>query len=302
MEQKRGALARIGITLLNLLSPGLGLLRLGRWRLAVVAYGVGLLVLIFMYAAPPMGFGIFASAILVGLAAYPISMVATWLHSREIGRPQPWYTQWYSIVGVMLLAFGISFLLTDEQQQRYRSFYTPAEGMAPTLPKGDRFIAYMRAPRELRRGDVLMIRAPDGNIYVKRLAALPGDRIAVSNGVVVLNGTPVPQRLVSTETIEVADGTEATLKLAEQLPEEATPHLVYDSGLYEFDNVAEQRVRTGHVFVLGDNRDHSADSRVPHDMFGVEQVPIADVEGWPLFYSFGSSRPMGESINRKDMK
>ena len=302
MEQKRGALARIGITLLNILAPGLGLLRLGRWGPAAIAYGLGLLALTFIYAAPPVGFAIFASAMLVGLAAYPISMVVTWLHSREIGNFRPWYARWYSIVGAMLLAFGISFLLTDERQQRYRSFYTPAEGMVPTLPKGDRFFAYMRAPRDLRRGQLLMVRAPDGSTYVKRLVGLPGDEISLTNGVVQINGRSVAQRAVGSETIKDHGGSAVVRRMSEQFPGETGVHEIYDQGRSAGDDFGPIRVRSGYVFVLGDNRDRSADSRFSHEEMGLGQVAIADILGWPLFHSFRSSRTMGQAINWEGTK
>jgi signal peptidase I len=300
--QKRGVLARVGVTLLNLLAPGVGLLRIGKWKLATAIYAVALLFLIFMNAGPAVGFGLFATAAALGLSTYPVSILGTWLMSSRIVAPRPWYADWYVIACAVLLSWAASYFLGDLERVKYRSFYTPAEGMAPTLPPGDRFFAYMRSPRNLRRGDLLMVRTSDGAIYIKRLAALPGDRIAMANGVVVLNGLPVSRRLVATEMLGSNSGTEVVRKQSEQFPGELTAHLVYDTGMSTFDTMAEQRVRPGHLFVLGDNRDHSADSRVPRAAFGLEQVPIADIKGWPLFHSFGSSRPMGTSINRKDMQ
>jgi len=302
VEQKRGALARIGIALLNVLAPGLGLLRVGRWKLAAAFYVVGLLLLILIFAAPPLGFDLFASAILLGLAAYPASMVVTWLLGRSMHLPRPWYGRWYSIMGALLLSFGVSYLFSDGAQARYRSFYTPAEAMAPSLPTGDRFFAYMRPPRELRRGDILLVRAPGGNTYVKRLAGLPEDQIAVTNGVVMVNGKVVVQQRVGTGTITDYDGRKVVQRMKEQFPGEAGSHEIYDDGDSTGDHFGPQRVRPGHVFLLGDNRDHAADSRFSVEEMGLEQLAVSDILGWPMYHSFGSSRPIGEAINRRDMR
>lgn len=74
----------------------------------------------------------------------------------------------------------------------YKIFYTPAESMAPTLLKNDRIAVSMRGVSAADRGDVIVFRTRGGSDYVKRVAALPGDRIAVVHGVVILNGHPIP--------------------------------------------------------------------------------------------------------------
>lgn len=302
MEQKRGTLARVGITLLNVPAPGLGLLRVGHWKLAAASYGVGLLLVILMFSAPPLSFVLFAAAIVLGLAAYPVSMATTWLLGRSIHPLLPWYARWYSIVGATLLSFGVNYLLSDESQVRYRSFFTPAEAMAPSLPTGDRILAYMRSPKELRRGDILLVRAPGGSIYVKRLTGLPGDEIAVTNGVVMINGKPVSQQRVGTGTITGYEGPKVVQRLREQFPGEAGSHEIYDDGDSMGDHFGPQRVQIGHVFLLGDNRDHAADSRFSIEEMGLEQLPVTDILGWPMYHSFGSSRPIGEAINRRNMR
>ena len=66
-----------------------------------------------------------------------------------------------------------------------------------------------------------------------------------------------------------------------------------------YDDTPEQRVAPGHIFLLGDNRDHSADSRVPIAEMGLEQVPVSAIRGQPLFYYWGSDNSrMGEPLNR----
>ena len=302
MEHSRGTLARIGITLLNLLAPGLGLLRLGRWQLAAAFYAVGALLLLMLFAGPPLAFGLFAGAVLLCLAAYPVSVAMTWFRGREVQLPRPWYSRWHAVIGVALLNFGANFLVSDETHARYRSFYVPSESMNPGLPTDDRFFAFMRLPQELRRGDILLVRAPGGATYVSRLAGLPGDEIAVSNGVFILNGKPVPQRFVGMSKISGYNGAGTVRRLQEQFPGEATTHEIYDDGVSMGDNFGPQRVEPGHVFLMGDNRDHAADSRFPAEEWGLEQRPVTDILGWPMYHSFGSSKPIGTVINRRDMQ
>jgi signal peptidase I len=298
--EHRGVLSRIGVSLLNLLAPGLGLLRLGRWKIAATAFVAALMFVTFIYSAPPVDFLVFAGVAIVGLAVYPCSIGATWYLSRSVDRPRRWFAQWYSVVAAMMLFLVVSYIVGDEP--RYHSFYAPAEGMSPTLPSGDRFFAYMRMPRELRRGDVLLVRAPDGSTYVKRLAALPGDEIAVTDEKVSINGKPVTLQPMSTETVSDSAGTRTVRRLRERFPGESGSHDIYDDGDTIGDNFGPQRVRSDHIFLLGDNRDHSTDSRFSHEQFGLEQLPITDILGWPLFHSFGSSHRIGERISREDMK
>lgn len=191
------------------------------------------------------------------------------------------------VLAVPLFALGSGY---------YRHFYLPSENMAPTLVLNDRVLASMTGPGELRRGDIVLIAVND-QFYVKRVAALPGDRIAMQEGVVILNGRPVAQRFLHEEPYESSLGTRAR-RLAEQFPAEAQAHEIYDLQHTEFDDMDEQIVARDRVFVLGDNRDMSADSRVPRDMMGLEQVPLTDVRGLALYRTWGANGWSGEKLNR----
>jgi len=296
----RGVPARIGIAALNLLAPGLGLLRVQRAKAAALLLLappalIGLLILVYA-ALPTIGFRTWAVLMAALLAAvvglYVASIALSWRASRPVQAPGRWWSRWYGIVGALLAMLAAGALLQDVAFGYYKSFYTPAESMAPTLLVNDRFVASMRGPGELRRGDIIVFDV-GGPIYVKRVAALAGDRIAMRDGVVVLNGRPVPQRLVRSERIESLGMLTEVRRLSEQFPGEAAPHEIYDSGDWSFDDMAERVVAPGHVFVLGDNRDHSADSRVPRAEMGVEQLPIADIRGRALFHTWGPSGRMG---------
>jgi signal peptidase I len=210
-------------------------------------------------------------------------MVLSWSGSRERRPLAAWWARWYGLAGLALAAIALAWPLTDLAQGYYQPFYVPAESMSPTLLKGDRFMASMR-PWPIRRGDVVVIDVGPLR-YVKRIAALPGDRIALKAGQVILNGQPVPQRLVRTETMGGSPG--AARRLAERFPGEAGAHHIYDLGPDpRMDEMDEQRVAPGHVFVLGDNRDRSADSRVSRILDGVEQLPLEKVRGRVLFQTW----------------
>lgn len=177
------------------------------------------------------------------------------------------------LIVALMAAFGSGFV---------RNFYMPAEAMAPTLEKGDRVVALMNGAGTLKRGDVIFLSVGEA-IYVKRVAALAGDSIALREGIVILNGRAVAQRFLGTEQRSGLGAVQAARRLAEQFPGEAAPHEILDMGPSMVDDFEEAKVPAGFVFVLGDNRDMSADSRVTRAQDGVEFLPVADVEGRPLF-------------------
>ena len=180
------------------------------------------------------------------------------------------------------------------------------------LPRGK----WRVLPGTPKRGDIVIVvprnRTDD---LIKRVIAVAGDRIAVVRGQIILNGQPVPQ-MAETDVQLDADpklmcgergikswcyddfGIEPRMlpsgrkvidlpTYREVLPGGATYLIIKDNPADPFDNVPELRVPEGHVFLMGDNRDHSADSRVPIMSDGLGgPVPLSDVGGRAEFVTF----------------
>ncbi|KRC81886.1 signal peptidase I [Sphingomonas sp. Root241] len=174
-----------------------------------------------------------------------------------------------------------------EPGRQLKSYYTPSQSMRPTLEVNDRIMPRAVRPGDLARGTVILFRIAD-QVRVTRIAAIAGDRIAMQDGIVFLNGKPIAQRPV--EQLQPAEFGRQEQHLIEQFPGEAKPHLILDSGPGPGDNVAEVIVPVGHLFLLGDNRDNSADSRYPREGYGIGMVPERNVFGVADFIPWSPKR------------
>jgi signal peptidase I len=186
-------------------------------------------------------------------------------------------------------------------------YYVPSGSMEPTLQIGDELLAtkysygyssaslpaFVTLPQTQRilgalpqRGDIVVFRWPGdrSQTWVKRVIGLPGDRIAVREGRVWINGVAVGLQRDGVGEAEAEDGSKQPVaRFIETLPGNRR-HVIFqhdsvDALDSELDNMPEIVVPPGHLFVMGDNRDDSADSRIPVAMGGVGLLPVADLVG-----------------------
>ncbi len=182
-------------------------------------------------------------------------------------------------------------------------FYVPSGSMEPTLLIGDELLAtkfpYGYGSASLpafidlpttphifgalpKRGDIVVFRWPGdrSQTWVKRVIGLPGDRIALHDGVVSINGTPADIQPDGIGQAENEDGSlTPAARFIETLPG-ARKHLIFKLSRYNLlDNMTEVAVPPDHLFVMGDNRDNSADSRVPLREGGVGLLPVRNLVG-----------------------
>ncbi|CCD86776.1 putative signal peptidase I (SPase I) (Leader peptidase I) [Bradyrhizobium sp. ORS 285] len=228
--------------------------------------------------------------------------------SLDAGEIRPKREPWWAILGIFIAGFAALCLLMASpmliRSFLYQPFNAPSGSMMPTILVGDYFFVskypygYSRftwplswptgLPPSARifgatpaRGDVVAFVLPKDNatVYIKRVVGLPGDRVQMKGGVLYINDAAVPR-----ERLEDLIGTEAcggganvhVKRWRETLPDGASYETLdcVDNGF--LDNTSVHVVQEGKLYLIGDNRDNSTDSRV---LNVIGDVPIENVIG-----------------------
>jgi signal peptidase I len=154
------------------------------------------------------------------------------------------------------------------------------------------------------RGDVVVFRAPGTDEdFVKRVIGLPGDTLEVRGGMLVINGRPIPRQQAGTFAMPISanspcrvvagatpmirradDGSNVCLYpiFRETLPG-GRSYRVIDQVENPRDNVRPTVVPAGRLFLMGDNRDDSLDSRFSPQEGGIGFVPVENLIGRATF-------------------
>lgn len=278
-----GRLAAGLLALVSLLLPGLGHALAGAARrgLGLAALGlVGQLGFLAVQAQEDVTvwlLGLAVAWMVLALALALWAAMGAWRAARR-AVPGGWPRRLGVAAGTVALGAGLA--LVPGEPVAWRSFYAPSASMVPTLPVGDRFVVQegWYAAHPARRGEVVVFTlVPDGPAFVKRVIGLPGDRVQMQAGRLLLNGAAVPVTPGGDghETWSVPDGPAFAVQ--------RTPGAALGRDTPEF------AVPAGHVFVMGDNVENSLDSRLDERM---RYVPLASLVGRAaiIYWPWGGGR------------
>jgi signal peptidase I len=264
--------------LLSLVLPGLGQVYAGAWRLGVILYVAAialdlLWITLTRFVLPTPG-AVAASAGTIVLFHLVVAIDAVRrVRLRSIAPSNPWYrSTWLAALAVIAIGVGLELSDVFPYSPGWRSFHVASGSNMPTLLTTDYVLVDIRHPGTVPdHGDVVVFRHPrDPKVdYLKRVVGLPGDRVQLREGILYLNGKPVPR-----EPRAATPSDPAFKQYRETLPN-GRAYAVLETSESPSQNSEEFNVPPGFFFVLGDNRGNSLDSRYKD----LGYIPIANVIG-----------------------
>ncbi len=217
------------------------------------------------------------------------------------------------IVIACVLGASLLFGVVLSRVFLFQPFSIPSGAMMPTISVGDYVLVSKSAygysryslpflqqfsgrifAAEPKRGDIAVFRLPkdDSIDYIKRVLGLPGERIQMIAGVLHINGQPVPREqaadFVGPDPCSSKAGDVHVKRWRETLPNGVSYETLDCPDNKFYDNTPVYAVPPGHYFMIGDNRQNSADSRA---LSQVGYVPFDNLIGRAevIFYSTATS-------------
>ena len=204
---------------------------------------------------------------------------------------------WGELLSTVLWAVGIMLVLRTFV---FQPFHIPSGSMAPGLMKGDYIITsklsvgygkyafgFVPLPikkgrlleKELKRGDVIVFRPEgDNKNFIKRVVGLPGDQVQMKQGLLYINSERVAVTSDGVEPYKNQYGIEEVGDILIERIDNGTMHRVMDAQKNSrLDQTDLRTVPAGYYFMMGDNRDHSFDSRVSVANGGAGLVPKENI-------------------------
>jgi signal peptidase I len=221
---------------------GLGLAYVGKLRLAIMTvaavYGV---VALFSWTrlivSTPYGLWVVAGVMLLVIAVTAVGAALVAVRSPLVAANS--YNRWWFYLLWILAATALSLTAYRIRERcfGYGTYVVPSVAMSPTVEKGEYFIAdtWRYPAHQPADGEIVVFELADGIgvRYLKRIVGVPGDHIELRDRVLYRNGRPV-----------------------------AEPYIRQLDNIHFYGrNFGPTEVEAGQVFVLGDNRDNSKDSR-----------------------------------------
>lgn len=231
----------------------------------------------------------------VGVQALLIALVVRTLLFQPFNIPSG------SLIPTLLIG---DYLFVSKYTYGYSKYSLPLSEYLPFQANGRVWAA------EPKRGDIAVFKLPKDNAtdYIKRVIGLPGDTIELRGGVLIISGKPVKREVQPMTAIPVDANTpspgsslyafvttdaqgrkmlEAPV-VRETLPGGATFDTI-DMGGFQTDDYGPVEVPADHLFLMGDNRDGSADSRVPTFQKGLGgPVPFDAIAGRAEIITFST--------------